>query len=625
MEDCRIDRFVGEAGVTHRRAWCALLVLTAFTAALIGGLLLAGAARAASPEPIMATDGLVVSENSEASLIGTEILRRGGNAIDAAIATHFALAVAYPQAGNLGGGGFMLIRTADGACEAIDFREVAPAAATREMFLDARGRPDPRLANWSRLAAGVPGSVAGMALAHERHGTLAWRDLLAPARRLASDGFALDRYTAVHFTRCRGRLAADPESRRIFLRGDSLWNEGDTFRQPELAETLKRIARLGPREFYEGETAGLLVAEMEEGEGIITREDLRAYRAKIREPVSATYRDLTVFSMPPPSSGGVALLQMLRLLEPFPVGALGAHSSRSSHLLAEVMKRAFADRAEFLGDPDFTPLPVAGLLERTYIDSLREGIDPLRATPHRQAGPGMPRGAGAFYEATGTEASRGAGRNGGGVETTHFSIVDAEGNAVAVTTTLNTSYGSGIAVSGAGFLLNNEMDDFAAAPGQPNYYGLIQGDANAVRPFARPLSSMTPVIAMRGDALSLLLGSPGGPRIITSVLQTLLNVVDHGMDIQEAIDAPRIHHQWRPDTLYVEPRGLAEDVRVALEKKGHRLGVKSGMGSVQGIQILTVAGGQRILLGASDPRRNGCPVGLRGDRIVSRCAPRECR
>ena len=578
---------------------------------------------ASSPRPVTGDGGMVVTENPEASRVGAEILQAGGNAIDAAIAVHFALAVTYPQAGNLGGGGFMLIRMADGSTEALDFREIAPAAAHRDLFLDADGQPDRTLSTQSLLGSGVPGSVAGMGTAHARHATRSWKELLAPAIHLASAGFALDAYTAWHFGLHAGRLGRHPESARIYLNGDERLAAGDTLRQPELAATLTRIAHLGPSEFYTGETAELLIDEMVRGKGIITQEDLIGYRPKIRRPLVGSYRGHTVYTMPPPSSGGIALLQMLALLEPHALGEMGAHSSRSIHLLAEAMKRAFADRAEFLGDADFTPVPVEGLLASTYLDSLRATIQLAGATPSLQAGPGLPAGARAFYRATG--GSPGADilapdeENGGreSRNTTHFSIVDAEGNAVAVTTTLNTSYGNGQMVTGAGFLLNNEMDDFAALPGSANYYGLIQGAANAVRPFARPLSSMTPTIVARGDSLFLVLGSPGGPKIITSVFQTLINVIDHGMNIREAIDAGRVHHQWWPDTLWVEPRALVADVEAILRERGHHLGDSDYAGDVQGIRVL-YRGEKTILRGASDPRRNGQPAGLRGGRIVTR-------
>ncbi|MCK4414227.1 MAG: gamma-glutamyltransferase [Candidatus Eisenbacteria sp.] len=579
---------------------------------------------AASPLPAIATDGMVVTESPPASWVGAEILREGGNAIDAAIATHFALAVTYPEAGNLGGGGFLLLNMADGTREAIDFREIAPGAATRDLFLGPDGRPDPELSTATLFGTGVPGAVAGMALAHERHATLPWKALLEPAIRLAREGFVLDRHLARKLRVSEARLGRHPESRRVFLRDGDYYAEGDTLRQPELAATLERIAREGPREFYEGATAESLLAEVERGGGLITAVDLRDYRAKVRGPLQGSYRGRTILTMPPPSSGGVAMLQMLGMLERFPLAEWGALSSQTLHVMAEVMRHAFADRAEFLGDPDFTSLPVAGLIARGYIDSLAQAIDLGRATPSLGAGPGLPAGAGLFYEETGDtpgadlRATPGA-EGPAGQETTHFNIVDSHGNAVAVTTTLNTSFGTGIMVTGAGFLLNNELDDFAAAPGVPNYYGLIQGEANAVRPYARPLSSMTPTLVLEEDRVVLALGSPGGPRIITAVLQSLINVIDHGMHVQEAIDAPRVHHQWWPDTLYAEPRALVADVREALRLRGQPLGGIRQVGSMQGIQVVARPGETPLLLGAADPRRNGCAVGISGGRLVSDC------
>ncbi|MFH1143180.1 MAG: gamma-glutamyltransferase [Candidatus Eisenbacteria bacterium] len=590
---------------------------------LLVGLLGPSGAEAASGPPLVAGDAMVVTESPPASWVGAEIIRRGGNAVDAAIATHFALAVTYPEAGNLGGGGFMVIRMGDGTREAIDFRETAPAAATRDLFLGPDGRPDPELSTHTLLGTGVPGSVAGLALAHERHGTLPWQDLLAPAIRLAAEGVIVDRYLALKLRGSSERLSAHPETRRVFLRDGLFWQEGDTLRQPELAATLSRIARYGPREFYEGATAESLIAEMGRGGGVLFAEDLRQYRALVREPLVGTYRGFTVITMPPPSSGGIALLQMLGMLERFPLDEWGALGSRSLHALAEAMKRAFADRAEFLGDPDVAPLPVAGLLDRAYIDSLAAGITLHAATPSLNAGPGLPAGAGEFYLATGgtpgADLLEPAARDSEGMETTHFSIVDAQGNAVSETTTLNTSFGTGIMVRGAGFLLNNEMDDFSAAPGEPNYYGLIQGEANAVRPFARPLSSMTPALLLQGDSLALALGSPGGPRIITAVLQVILNTIDHRMQLQQAVDAPRVHHQWWPDTLYAEPLAVVSDVAESLAGMGYGLGSLAEIGSVQAVQVARLPLGGRLLLGASDARRNGCAVGLTGRRLSSNC------
>jgi len=668
----------------------ALAMMPAIAAAILAALFPPGAG-AATRAPVVARDAMVVTESPPASWVGAEILRRGGNAIDAAIATHFALAVTYPEAGNLGGGGFMLLRMADGSSEAIDFRETAPAAATRDLFMGPDRRPDPTLSTATVLGTGVPGSVAGMALAHERFGTLDWRELLAPAIRLAAQGFVVDRYLALKLQSARGRLGDDPAARRILLKDGAFWQEGDTLRQPELAATLARIARYGPREFYEGRTADSLIAHMQRLGGILFAEDLRLYRPLVREPLAGSYRGLTVLTMPPPSSGGVALLQMLAMLERFPLGQWGPLSSRSLHVMVESMKRAFADRAEFLGDPDYTPLPITGLLAPAYIDSLAGGIALHAATPSQLAGPGIPAGAAEFYEVSGgrrhpplpspeevepgdqappdvqapseqpvpgdqpdlgdppvpgDEPVPGKQQAPGGEvpfepeptpkeagpwgeepgdepkagQTTHYCIVDAEGNAVAVTTTLNTSFGTGIMVRGAGFLLNNEMDDFAAAPGQPNTYGLIQGEANAVRPFARPLSSMVPTLILRGDSLALALGSPGGPRIINSVLQVILNAVDHEMSLQQAVDAPRVHHQWRPDTLYAEPFALVADVRTTLEAMGHGVGRMGQIGSVQALQVVQLPLGGKLIFGASDSRQNGCAVGLTGGRLVSNCA-----
>ncbi len=637
-----VGEVTGRGVCTRSRRRAHALVPARFALLPVLAWFAATGAWAAAPAPLAAPDGMVVAESPAAALVGAEVLRRGGNAIDAAIAVHFALAVTYPEAGNIGGGGFMLVRLADGSSEAIDFREVAPAAATRGLFLRSDGTPDAQLSTTSLLASGVPGSVAGMGLAHERYGTLPWKELLAPAQRLAAEGFVVDAYTAAQLLESRARLEAHPAARHIFLRDDRFWAEGDTLRQPELAATLARIAQSGPREFYEGATAESLVAEMTRGGGIITREDLRAYRAIVRRPLTGTYRGYTLITMPPPSSGGIAILQMLGILGGFQLRDGGPLASRTLHLMTEAMRRAFADRAEFLGDPDFAPLPLDGLLQPAYLDSLRASIDPWRATPSLQAGPGMPAGAAAFYAATGgtpgpdihgagSGAGSGAGPgagpdagSSGGVETTHFSIVDRDGNAVAVTTTLNTWYGSGHMVTGAGFLLNNEMDDFTAAPGQPNGFGLIQGEANAVRPYARPLSSMAPTIVLKDGAPLLVLGSPGGPRIISAVLQTLVCVLDFGMDIQAAVATPRIHHQWWPDVLYYEPDALTADVREALARMGHTLTAYESIGSVQGIEVRSAEGGQRWLLGGADPRRNGCAVGVNHDRIVTHCVCPPC-
>lgn len=547
--------------------------------------LLAGAL--ASPgqvalEPARARSGMVASTDEPASRVGVEILRKGGNAVDAAVAVGLALAVTHPAAGNIGGGGFMLIRLADGAAVAIDYRETAPAAATREMYLDAAGGVRPKASLEGRLAVGTPGTVAGLALALEKHGRLKWAEVIEPARRLAKEGFVVSRGLAASL-RQADVLAKFSESRRIFQRNGDFYREGETLRQPELAATLARLARAGPREFYEGETARLLVEEMQRGAGLITLEDLKAYRPVMREPLRGSYRGHEIITMPPPSSGGIALLAMLNMLEAHDVAGLGHGSSREAHLLIEVMRRAFADRAEYLGDPDFVQGPWSALASKKYAAARAASIDLKRATPSRDVGHGDP----APYQPG---------------QTTHYSVVDAAGNAVANTYTLNTGYGCGVTVAGAGFLLNNEMDDFAVKPGAPNVYGLVQSERNAIAPGKRPLSSMTPTIVTKDGRLLLVIGSPGGPTIINTVLQVIVNVIDHGMNIRQAIESPRLHHQWLPDVVRVEPRGLVRDVEDALRAMGHALAPeesRSAIGDAQGIMI-DLSSGERT--GACDPR-----------------------
>ncbi|HUP58921.1 MAG TPA: gamma-glutamyltransferase [Thermoanaerobaculia bacterium] len=559
-----------------------------FTAAL---LLLATPLLAASRQPVRAKQAMVASTSEIASRIGADVLKKGGNAVDAAVAVGFALAVTWPSAGNLGGGGFMLVRKADGTSEAIDYRERAPLAATRTMYLDAEGNVIKGLSTKGYKAVGVPGTVAGLALAHKRHGKLKWEELVEPARKLAAEGFEVN----YHLMRSLSskfaieRMESFPESRRIYLKDGRGWQMGETFVQPELAATLARI-RDNPRDFYEGETARLVVADMKANGGIITAEDLRTYEPTIRTPLRGTYRGYDILSMPPPSSGGIALIQMLNMLEPYDLAAMGWHSSQHVHTVVEVMRRAFADRAELLGDTDFVKVPVAGLLSRAYADERRKSIDPQRASTSRETRAGKP-------EST---------------ETTHYSIVDPAGNVVSNTYTINDSYGSGVTVKGAGFLLNDEMDDFAARPGVPNDYLLIQGEANAIAPKKRPLSSMTPTIVLKDGKPFLIIGSPGGPTIINTVLHTIVNMIDFGMTIQEAIDAPRFHHQWMPDEIFWEERDLQADTRAALEKMGHRFRAKPGfsdsptIGDAHGIVIDPETG---MRLGGSDPRRGGASVG----------------
>ena len=550
---------------------------------------LAGAGTAASRAPVRGARAMVVSTVVRATQAGLDVLRNGGNAVDAAVAVGFALAVTHPSAGNLGGGGFMLIRMAgSGETVLVDYREKAPAAARRDMYLDSEGSPDKAASTVGYRAAGVPGTVAGLALALERYGTLKLADATAPAVALARDGLALSYYESQSLQAGRKLLGQFPESKRIYLREGDTYTEGELFRQPELSETLAAIGRGGPGEFYEGAVAKRIASDMAANGGLITLEDLRSYRAVVRRPVRGSYRGYEVYSSPPPSSGGTALIGMLNLLEPYPLGKYGPGSSRSLHLIAEAMKRAFADRAEFLGDADFVPVPLAGLLSKAYARERRATIDPYLASDASRLGHGKP----SDFESE---------------QTTHYSVVDEQGNAVANTYTLNGGFGCGVTIPGTGILMNNEMDDFSAKPGAPNAAGLIHGEANAIAPGKRPLSAMTPTIVLKDGKLFLVLGSPGGPTIINTVLQTILNVIDFGMTVQEAVDAPRIHHQWMPDSLAMERVGFAEDVRDALRARGHTLAERNSIGDCHAILIDPASG---VRLGAADPRQDGKALGF---------------
>lgn len=533
--------------------------------------------------PARARRGMVASSDEIASKVGGEILKRGGNAVDAAVAVGLALAVTWPGAGNIGGGGFMVIRMASGSTTAIDYRETAPAKAHRGLYLDKRGEVLPEASTVGRRAVGVPGTVAGLALALEKYGTMKWRDVVEPARALAAEGFTVSHALAESLRRQDKLFGRFPESRRIFHRGGKHYEDGETFKQPELAQTLARLQEDGPREFYEGRTARLIAEDMRTDNGLITLDDLKSYKAVERRPLYGNYRGYEIITMPPPSSGGAVLIEMLNVLERYDLAALGHNSSAKYHLLIEVMRRAFADRAEFFGDPDFVKVPVERLTSKSYAAELGRSINIGRATPSARIRPGRP---------SAREPRH----------TTHYSVVDAAGNAVSNTYTLNGEYGSGVTVRGAGFLLNNEMDDFTSRPGAPNLFGLIQGEANAITAGKRPLSSMTPTVVLKDGRLFLVVGSEGGPTIITQVLQVLINVIDHGMNIQQAVNAPRIHHQWRPDVVKHEPYGLAPDVLEALKKKGHKLEIDPDYlypGDVAGIMI---APGTGARLGASDPR-----------------------
>jgi gamma-glutamyltranspeptidase / glutathione hydrolase len=576
-------------------------MLRSFRFALIAavGLLAAvslGAAQTAPPAqapiltntarflPVVAKNGMVATQEKRATRIGVDILKAGGNAVDAAVAVGFALAVTHPQAGNIGGGGFMLVHlAARNETIAIDYRETAPAAMTRDVFLNEKGEADPAKSRDSVLGVGVPGTVAGLALAHERYGsgkfTLA--QLIAPAIALARAGFAVDDELAETLPRAQPRLARWPASAKIFLKADgAALGRGERLIQSDLAASLEAIAAGGARAFYEGPLAEKIVAGVRQNGGIMTRDDLQDYRAIVRPAVRGNYRGYDIASMPPPSSGGVHLIQILNILEGFPLRELGAESAATLHLMIEAMKPAYADRAQFLGDPAFVKVPVAGLISKRYAAEQRLAIDPERARPAQAIRAGNP----AAHE---------------GDNTTHFSVVDAEGNAVANTTTLNFFYGLGVVAEGTGILLNNELDDFAAKPGAPNAFGLVGGEANAPGPGKRPLSSMAPTIVTRDGRVFLVTGTHGGSRIITMVAQVILNVIDHRMNIAEAVAAPRVHHQWLPDQVDAE-RGLSPDTIRLLEARGHRIAVGRTFGSANSI-LVTPEG----LAGAADPRQRG--------------------
>ncbi len=526
---------------------------------------------AAQRQPVEARNGMVASASALASEVGAEILRKGGNAVDAAVATGLALAVTYPRAGNLGGGGFLILRLADGRTTALDFREQAPAAATRDMYLDAEGNVVAGRSTVGHLASGVPGTVAGFALALEKYGSgkVSWADVVEPARRLAAEGFTVTPAFARDLRASAELLGRFPESKRIFLRDGRFFEPGERFAQADLARTLERLRTHGPREFYEGETARLLAADMAKNGGLITAADLKAYRAVERAPVRGTYRGHEIVTMPPPSSGGIALLQILGMVEPHDVTALGPNSAAKIHLFAEAMRRAFRDRAEFLGDPDFVNVPVAGLLERDYVRGLMANFDPEKATASEGLAPGKPAGWTPLVDATAAgRLAREA------TETTHFSVVDAAGNVASCTYTLNGLFGSGVTAAGTGVLLNNEMDDFTAKVGVRNMYGLLQGEANAIAPGKRPLSSMTPTIVLKDGKPFLVTGSPGGPTIINTTALIVTNVIDHAMSVTQAVDAPRFHHQWQPDVINHEPFLTSADTVALLKAKGHTLATR---------------------------------------------------
>jgi gamma-glutamyltranspeptidase/glutathione hydrolase len=528
-------------------------------------------------QPVRARHGMVVAMESIAADVGVDVLKKGGNAVDAAVAVGFALSATHPYAGNLGGGGYMLIRLADGRTTFIDFREKAPEKASHDMYLDAEGNlTRDSIEGWR--SSGVPGTVRGFELAQSRYGRLKWQEDIAPAIELASKGFTVS-YALAEMLKGADGLAKNDESRRIFQKGGAFYDPGDVLVQPDLAQTLTRISKGGGSEFYEGETAKILAAQMEKNSGLITLSDLKHYAAVERTPLTGAYRDYTIITAPPSSSGGIVLLQMLGMLDGTGYEKTGFGSAATIHFVAEAMRRAYADRNTYVGDPDFMKVPIAGLLDPAYLAKRRESIDPERATPSANVAPGHPAGS----EHT---------------ETTHYSVVDSEGNAVAVTYTLNGGFGNGITVPGLGFLLNNEMDDFASKPGQPNGFGLVQGEANSIAPGRRPVSSMVPTIILRDGKLFMTAGAPGGSRIPTAVLQVILNVLDFGMNVQDAVDAPRFHHQWLPDRLSLEP-GISPDTAALLKARGYDVDYLPGAVLAQVAAIVSDAG---WLQGASDGR-----------------------
>ena len=537
----------------------------------------------AAHSPEAARHGMVVAGEPLAADAGIEIMKAGGNAVDAAVAVGFALAVTHPEAGNIGGGGFMLIRLAGGESVVVDYREMAAGAASREMYLDSGGEIIPHASTVGGRAVAVPGTVAGLALAHKKYGKLTWARVLRPAIRLARNGFPVSFELAESLSEESELLEQDPESRRIFLRDGKLYEPGELLVQPDLAATLSRIARLGAKSFYQGPIADALVASVNAHHGLMDLNDLKEYKAKLRKPLRGSFRGYEILSAPPPSSGGIGLIEMVNILEPLDLGH--PNSFHAIHLIAQAMRRAYADRAAYLGDSDYTDVPWRGLTSRAYADTLREQVVKSGARDTVAAGsPSDPESE----------------------QTTHFSVIDAKGNAVANTYTLNGAYGGGVTVKGAGFLLNNEMDDFTSKPGVANMYGLVQSEANAIAPRKRPLSAMTPTIVLHDGKVRLILGSPGGGTIINTVLQALLNVLVYKMDVQQAVTSPRFHHQWMPDRLVLERWGFSADTIMKLEEAGYEIHTRDHMGACEAIAVDPATGWR---FGGADPRTAGKAAG----------------
>ncbi|MGK7060064.1 gamma-glutamyltransferase [Bradyrhizobium sp. RT7b] len=548
-----------------------------------------GAARAASVAPIAAQNGMVVSAQHLATQVGVDVLKRGGNAVDAAVAVGYALAVVYPAAGNLGGGGFMTIQLADGRKTFLDFRETAPKGATANMYLDKDGNVIKGISTKGHLAVGVPGSVSGMEYAREKYGTMKRADLLAPAIQLAEQGFVLDQGDIDLLRAATDDFKDDPASSAIFLNNGQPFGVGDRLLQSELAKTLREISSKGTDGFYKGWVGSAIVASSQAGKGLLTQDDLDGYKTRELAPVECDYRGYHVISAPPPSSGGVVICEILNILEGYPLKELGYHSAQAVHVQIEAMRHAYVDRNSYLGDPDFVKNPLDRLLDKNYATKIRAVIDPNKAAISKDIKPGV-----APHE---------------GSNTTHYSIADKDGNAVSVTYTLNDWFGAKVTAAKTGVLLNDEMDDFTAKVGVPNLYGLVQGEANAIAPGKRPLSSMSPTIVTKDGKTVMVVGTPGGSRIITAVLQTMINAIDYGMNAQEAVDMPRIHQQWLPDMTNVEDYALSPDTRKILEGMGHKFGppqpanhlavIIVGAPSLNGEQV-----GNNRYYGANDPRRN---------------------